>query len=326
MMNRTFGFGVAALLAAAAAANAQFTATNAGPIASAAPAANVVNNGNFSFNYAGAAFQTGSIRFTGSLTTGGIGSFSNEARWRITNPAGFTLDLGAQPGSANATWTGTLNLGPNTFGGIPLSTFSQASNSVGNWNFRAFESFDDGGVAGIDATWTNVSFEFIAFVPPTPPTCIDLGNLTASTSTSFVLPSASTVTWYCFNWANTPGDQLVIDTLGSLTAAGFSGVDTEIGLYDSLGNLVVTNDDIAFPANPESRVVRNPGALAAGTYYLAVTQFNGIFNPGWNVTASASSSGDFSGSNIRVNFTVPAPSSLALIGMGGLLAARRRRA
>jgi hypothetical protein len=40
------------------------------------------------------------------------------------------------------------------------------------------------------------------------------------------------------------GNSLVIDTLGSsLTDAGFGPNDTEIGLFDAIGNLIATNDD-----------------------------------------------------------------------------------
>ena len=145
--------------------------------------------------------------------------------------------------------------------------------------------------------------------------------------------------------------------------------DTDMWVYDSNFNAIVGygNDDASansggsVTGGAQAFMVRN---FAAGTYYLAITNFNLANNQ-----ASPSDDNfrtgtmlDFAGAvlnsstttNVNVTFTisdafgtsiqtaatkvgafdivwaqftvVPAPSTLALLGLGGLVAARRRRA
>ncbi len=51
-----------------------------------------------------------------------------------------------------------------------------------------------------------------------------------------------------------------------------SNLDTVIGLYNASGRRVAYNDDISYPGNTDSRV---SVSLAAGTYYLGVTNYVG---------------------------------------------------
>lgn len=67
-------------------------------------------------------------------------------------------------------------------------------------------------------------------------------------------------------------------------------LDTELGLYDSTGTLVDTNDDIVFPGNLYSELRFED--LPAGQYFLAVGAFNTLFNPGFDVTSNATESGN----------------------------------
>lgn len=120
-----------------------------------------------------------------------------------------------------------------------------------------------------------------------------------------------------------------------------STADTELGLYDSAGNFVATDDDDgvslfsvltfgagsgmmlgdAFNLGGDGIANGEDGNLAGGVYWLAIGEFNTIYNAsGWSVT----------GGNEAVNYVlsiytnVPAPASLALLGLGGLVARRRR--
>jgi hypothetical protein len=120
-----------------------------------------------------------------------------------------------------------------------------------------------------------------------------------------------------------------IDTFGS-------NFDTELGLYDSTGNLIANNDDAG--GGLQSQVIES---LTEGTYFVVVGGFNTVFgNQGWAVGAGTRS-GDYllningvevassflpSGQVSWYTFTVvPTPSTAALLGLGGLMAARRRR-
>ena len=86
-----------------------------------------------------------------------------------------------------------------------------------------------------------------------------------------------------------PGETLTIETVGS-------GFDTEIGLYDASGTLIVANDDIQ-PGLLQSRIVE---VLPEGEYFLGVGGFNVAFvnGPGVNLLGSTcQASGD-----LEINF------------------------
>lgn len=282
---------IAALAAIAGAAHADFnTGIGAGPFNSDGAAGNAAN-GVFSFTYTGSnADVFNRIRIRGTATSGGVGSYLSELRWRFVGPS--TLDSGAI--ASGTTWTGDRAV-DNT---QTFSTFSLVNGTT--YSFRFWESFNDG---GIDATWSNVQFDFLSFVPPTPPTAVSIGTFTAG----------------AFD----------INTFGS-------NFDTEIGLYDSAGNIVSINDDAG--AGLQSQITPT---LAIGTYYLAVGGYNTAFNAGWDAVAGAAtglfdltvngfasiedqllSAGQVKWYSFNV---VPTPGSFALLGFAGLAAARRRR-
>ncbi len=281
---------IAALAAIAGAAHADFnTGIGAGPYVSDGAAGNAAN-GVFSFTYTGSnADVFNRIRIRGTATSGGVGSFLSELRWRFVGPT--TIDSGAV--ASGTTWGSASIDNTQTF-----SNFSLVNGTT--YSFRFWESFND---AGIDANWTNVQFDFLSFVPPTPPTAVSIGNFNVG----------------AFN----------INTFGS-------NFDTEVGLYDANGNKIAENDDAA--STLQSQITPT---LALGTYYLAVGGFNTSFNAGFNVVAG-SASGLFdlnvngfasiedqalaSGTVKWYSFNVvPTPGSFALLGLAGLAAGRRRR-
>ncbi|MCA9272493.1 MAG: PEP-CTERM sorting domain-containing protein [Phycisphaerales bacterium] len=302
-----------ALTATASAQTLQFSAGAAGPFDSAG-AIGDAGNGSFSFNYAGAAFTVGDIVFTGDLTDGGVGTWGSEASVAVTNPGGIvgTVALGS-----GTTFAGTVAVGPNTItGGGGL----WGNDVVGTWNFEFFESFDD---AGIDATWTNVNFDFYDFAPVGPPASTFVG---ANPNNMQVEPiGQSEVLWYSFDLTDGAGAlPWSISTAGSTNTGGsFGDDDTEIGLYDAAGNLIATNDDEDFGAGILTSLLDDStvGALADGTYYVAVGNFNTVYNAGFDATSTSTAEGT---SKVTFSF-VPAPSSVALLGLGGLAAIRRRR-
>ena len=267
------------------------TGIQAGPFASNGPVGDAVN-GIFSFTYTGLSAATyNSIRVRGTATSTGAGSFLSELRWRFSGVS--NIDSGQL--ISGSTWTGGRAV-DNT------QSFSSFSMVNGNsYSFRLWESFDDGGTSTVDANWSNLQFDFGG--PPPPPPCTAVGVYTAG----------------AFN----------INTFGS-------AFDTEIGLYSSTGSLIANNDDAV---GLESQITP---VLANGLYYLAVGGFNTAFGAsGWSVGAGtatglvdlningfavmegqALASGQVQWYCFEV---VPAPSSLALIGLGGLVATRRRR-
>lgn len=307
-------------MSAASTAMAGFsTGVQAGPLNSNGPAGDALN-GVYTFNYAGPAFLPGSFRFSGDLTSGGIGSWATEARWRVTAPSGeiFTMSAGL-PGSVTGSFTSTnfSNVTVNTAGAL-----SGVANSVGTWTFNAFESFNDGG-ASVDATWSNFSFDFDDFVPPTPPTAFNLGNLAPGGmvmgQNAYV---ANTVQWYkvTLGAAIPAGELFRVHTAGNtLVGNSFGDGDTEIALFDSLGNVIASNDDQG--GFRWSKIDITTG-MAAGDYYIAAAAYDLSFGTGW--TASASDAGTVTG-DMKIT-VIPAPGSLALLGLGGLIGLRRRRA
>lgn len=273
----------------AAAASADFnTGIQAGPFNSDGAAGDAVN-GVFTFTYTGSSAATyNSIRIRGTATSGGVGSWLSELRYRFVGAS--NIDGGSM--SAVHTWTGGVAI-DNT---QSFSSFSMVNGT--SYSFRLWESFND---SGTDATWSNLQFDFGG--PPPAPSAIHVGTYTA----------------------------------GAFDINTFtSNFDTEVGLYDSLGALITSNDDAS---GLQSQILPT---LANGTYYLAIGGYNTDFGAaGWSVTGGAAAGnlnafingyqivGDHAhnaGEVAWYSFTVvPTPGTLALVGLGGLAAIRRRR-
>lgn len=147
--------------------------------------------------------------------------------------------------------------------------------------------------------------------PPTSTPTTLSGSLTGSLG-------AGGVTWYSFT---TTGGPVSFDTEGS--NLGPSN-DTELFLYSSSGALLGTDDDdgtgLLSILNSGDEL---PASLPAGTYYLAIGGFNTTASAApFGVTSTSSNTGNYVINGLSV--VVPEPTSLALIGLTGLVARRRR--
>ena len=151
-----------------------------------------------------------------------------------------------------------------------------------------------------------LTFDIGVFTPPPPPPATSV-VLDSAGSVSGTL-AASEVLFYEFDYDGLGG---TIDTFGTT-------FDTELGLYNVNGSVVASNDDAG---GLQSEIGLD--GLDAGTYYLALGGFNTVFGGSFDaVSTSTTNTGPF----VINGIVVPEPTSLALVGLGGLAALRRRRA
>lgn len=267
------------------------------------------------YNHAGPAFTPGSFTVQGDLTEINTGTYASEARFNVTSPGGQQYASAAHIATTN--YTGSINVPANTQSFTAAFPSNGPGNSVGNWSFRPFESFDDGGNASVDQEWDNLILSVDDFVAPAIPTHTDLGNLVFNESSKAQGHIAtSEIDWYAITLTGPGG--LRVTTAKTFAIGADRHPDTELGVYNSNGFLLGNNDDIAFPANPYSLV--SLSNLPAGTYYIAVGGFNTAFGvAGFGVTSTATTSGQY-----WLN-VAPEPASLALLGLGALAVVRRRR-
>ncbi|MCL4222743.1 MAG: PEP-CTERM sorting domain-containing protein [Phycisphaerales bacterium] len=168
-----------------------------------------------------------------------------------------------------------------------------------------------------------------------PTTVYDFGAVNGMASYSGSHTATGQVIWF----------SLVLSsgaTYLDITSNG-SAFDTEIGLYRADGTLVVSDDDNGIGLQSTLTFGTGTGLLlgdtfnlggnglaegengpmpGAGTYYLALSRYNTTFNPtGFSVTSTGSAGGAYT---ITVYSNVPAPASLALLGLGAMVVRRRR--
>jgi hypothetical protein len=255
-------------------------------------------------------YTLGRIDFSGTLTSVHAKTWRSDSRILVTAPDG-TLAI-VQPflqggPYSQLQFTGSMYL--------PLGT-----PAAGQWGFRFYEAFDDGGTDRVDATW-DITFT-LTNEPAQAPGATDLGELTPPGLV--VGPSnygGGAWKWFRFTVAGAAdkaeGTFLDIDTFGAKVPKHQDNQfldDTLIGLYDDAGTLVASDDDscagfmsqLSFGAG-----VRAPkgdgvpfdgrdGNLSAGTYYLAVGPAGLVFSKTfWQVRSIGQQSGD-----IPLNFAL----------------------
>ena len=147
--------------------------------------------------------------------------------------------------------------------------------------------------------------------------------------------------------------QIFIDRPGNLNISTVdrTTADTQLFLFDINGNGVTHNDDNVMPGIGLQSRITGQFVTSPGIYYLAITQYNNDpLNPAnaliWNNTPFRSErrpdgpgapgpldSWTTSGIGGAFSYTIelsgvrfiPAPGAMALLGLGGLFAMRRRR-
>lgn len=160
------------------------------------------------------------------------------------------------------------------------------------------------------------------------------GHLSPGGGTVAVLPGD--VDWFSFT---VTGPSVLVASIFTLTPGTPNYIpDSQLILIDAFGNILATNDD----GNPGGGSIYMssiaPISLAAGTYFIGVTGYNDLSlpGPGPNGLGNVLPDGlNASGSPHTEDFDykliiglniVPTPSAAALLGLGGLVAGRRRRA
>lgn len=91
-------------------------------------------------------------------------------------------------------------------------------------------------------------------------------------------------------------DMLQIDTANSAIS------DTELGIFDSSGTLLYSNDDSTITRNYYHAAIQiHAYNLPAGTYYIAAGKYDTVYNTGFSVTPRESESEFLIGGSITVN-------------------------
>lgn len=237
--------------------------------------------------------------------------------WEIIHPGG-TLDVD----TCNSTFDTELGIydaagdliGNNddfcgTQSGLDAGVLSAGSYyaAVSGYN-TAFNASTFDVIAGTAAGDIVINAIASPVVTPTTDGMFDLTVMDMDMATNNA--DAGRVLWYEIAH---PGGDLTLTTDFAETTLP----DTEVGLYDDLGNFIDSNDDIGFPNFLSELTVSVP----AGTYYAATGGFNMSFGAAYGVTSTDLDLGD-----VKLAAIVPEPSSIVLVlsSMLGLGLLRRR--
>jgi len=267
------------------------------------------------------------VRAFGSLTRNQAGTFASEARVRISAINNNTFGAFTVQASTTGSYTGTIAVDRT----VSVTPFNLVSNGVA---FEWFESLQDGTAGLAESTWDTVTYEFLNNTITNGNFALGTLNPGASVSTSGSHVSGG-LDFFTFTISDdvNGGGYLNIRMLGGATGGM---TDTEIALYDAGGNLISTDDDgsgttlfsmMSFgTADPLATGSDDlPGSdgvfLAAGTYTLVTGGYNTNFTPLMSNIVAGTNTGTY---DLSINY-VPTPGALALLGMGGLIANRRRR-
>ncbi|MBY0262976.1 MAG: hypothetical protein K2Q20_11565, partial [Phycisphaerales bacterium] len=251
------------------------------------------------------------VRIRGTLTEIQTSTFAREAQVQISLEGGPLGPVGLSP-SGFTGFTGSLAV--DAFMRLPQA-LPVATGSV---RLVFNETFDDG--TGPDARWDTVTVT----LNDGPPPAVNLGLVEARAVGRTLPLAAGQTVWFKFEvGAAVAGPAyLDIDTVGTAIGTGSNGSnDTELALYDEDGRLVAENDDLGAPASATgyrlsllsfgagggatgvagSAASGQNGALAAGTYWLAVKGWGpDTASVGWDVPSVSTYAGQLR-LNVRSN-------------------------
>lgn len=132
------------------------------------------------------------------------------------------------------------------------------------------------------------------------------------------------VDWFSFT---VTGPTTFVASIFAIINNGTSTPDSMLVLTDSAGNILANDDD----SNVGNMSSIDTFVLAAGTYFIGVTGYNdtasGTALPdGWQGTTQLSGHTENWTYKLIIGLNiVPTPGAAALLGLGGLVAGRRRR-
>lgn len=285
-----FSIGAFALITSAA--NAQFTATNAGPINSFGHLGNPLN-GQFSQTYSGPSTVFTSLQFDATLTSIAGDTWESDSLWSITGPGGSGYEF--QPSGDG------LYAAPQVVSASISGLFWFQGGSTVN-----FGAFQHAGVPdGTRASWSNISFNWSGSIS----NVADLGSFNDTSSLTFDTlgttgVSDTHIALYTTSGVKVAESDDISDTnwMSSMTVNGLAQ-DKYLLI---IGSAVSTfGDGFALPGD---------NALSYGQYNLNVN--NSSFGTG---TLAA---GEFKTYSFEV---VPEPGTMAVVGLGVAALIRRRR-
>lgn len=135
--------------------------------------------------------------------------------------------------------------------------------------------------SGSDASGCEIwSFTTLAVSAPTPDAVLDVDTCDAIETISFAYNSSvKPVYWIQINYNSVVCESITFDTFTTVLSEGaWSNDDTEIALFDDLGNFLGTNDD----ADGDTLLsLIDATGIPAGTYFIATGPYNMVFDDGY---------------------------------------------
>jgi len=132
------------------------------------------------------------------------------------------------------------------------------------------------------------------------------------------------VDWFSFT---VTGNTTFVASIFAIINNGTSTPDSMLVLTDAAGNILANDDD----SNVGNMSSLDTIILGAGTYFVGVTGYNDtaggtVLPDGWNGTTQLSGHTENWTYKLIIGLNiVPTPGAAALLGLGGLVAGRRRR-
>lgn len=245
-------------------------------------------------------YSLGALQLYGTISSVQGADFALEGLIEVTHPNSMMAVVQMFPGEFTfGILTGSASL-----------VLAPGSSAAGTWSFRFFEDYDDGGNGFVDKIWNSLQIDFTDELPDAPPST-DLGMIcNPGANTTFSIGPAEVV-WFRVEVPESTGNNdryLDIDTEGS------SPLDTEIGIYTDQGILVANDDDdgtgfmsqLSFgtdaavrsgPGGDAEDYDGRDGDVGAGTYYVAVGQYDTTFGGSYQVASDGGESG-----TVHLNF------------------------